>query len=432
MEDLTNESTQAVPKGVASHGTLAKAVASQCSTLAKAVASHGQVVDSQSDLNSIFTWIFPAPVDLPAGRRGTSDNLESEHELQGSSMNFNLKICMGALCMGGGGGGSEGNTSPHFPRLPYSYTMASQQHEFSNWVGTIMPGAVNQDYKDGDFDVMEVLQGWQPRHPTVKYCVWQIEQAGPSSTPHLQVYLELNKPRDRGWIQRMLNCRGSHWEVRQGSADQAEEYCSKEETRVLGPFKYGTKKAQGKRTEMHHIVDLCKEGKSMIEIIDEVPGSGLRYMTSIEKYRQMIAPDRMEPPKVTWIFGPTRSGKTRFVYDKHGYDKVYKKDNTKWWNGYDQRKHQVILIDEFDWKSWKREDMLTLLDRYPMQGEWKGGYLKINSPFIYLTCNGDPRLNIDEYWLCPAMRARIEFIAVEDLPKLDADTDVVIDLTQDD
>ena len=63
------------------------------------------------------------------------------------------------------------------------------------------------------------------------------------------------------------------------------------------------------------------------------------------------------------------------------------KDGTPWWDGYTNQ--DVILIDDFDGK-WPFRDLLRLLDRYPYQGQIKGGYVKINSPHIYITCEFPP------------------------------------------
>lgn len=58
-----------------------------------------------------------------------------------------------------------------------------------------------------------------------------------------------------------------------------------------------------------------------------------------------------------------------------------------WWDGYEQQ--EAIIIDDFDGK-WPYRDLLRLLDRYPYQGQYKGGYVKINSPYIYITCEYSP------------------------------------------
>lgn len=50
---------------------------------------------------------------------------------------------------------------------------------------------------------------------------------------------------------------------------------------------------------------------------------------------------RTQPPEVQWIWG--KSDIHQSVYDTYGYENVDVKDNTKWWDGYEQQ--QCILIE---------------------------------------------------------------------------------------
>lgn len=73
-------------------------------------------------------------------------------------------------------------------------------------------------------------------------------------------------------------------------------------------------------------------------------------------------------------------GKTKHVYDEH--DDIYVKDETQWWDGYTG--NDVILFDDFRGQI-PFNVMLRILDRYPYQGQVKGGYTHINSEHIFIT-----------------------------------------------
>lgn len=69
--------------------------------------------------------------------------------------------------------------------------------------------------------------------------------------------------------------------------------------------------------------------------------------------------------EVSYIFGQTAKGKTRYIMDKFGYKNVYrvtKYDHT----AFDQYKGQDVVVFEEFRSSFKIEDMLNYLDGYPL------------------------------------------------------------------
>lgn len=69
------------------------------------------------------------------------------------------------------------------------------------------------------------------------WCVFQKEQ-GVEGTEHYQGYVILPRTHELKWCKKHLNNR-AHWEPRHGSHDQAKAYCSKEATRIDGPYYVG-------------------------------------------------------------------------------------------------------------------------------------------------------------------------------------------------
>ena len=68
---------------------------------------------------------------------------------------------------------------------------------------------------------------------------------------------------------------------------------------------------------------------------------------------------------ITYIYGTTEKGKTRYVMEKYGYKNVYrvtKSDHT----AFDRYKGQDVIIFEEFRSSFKIEDMLNYLDGYPL------------------------------------------------------------------
>ena len=114
------------------------------------------------------------------------------------------------------------------------------------------------------------------------------------------------------------------------------------------------------------VLDLVKQGKSNLEIINEVP-SWASKIPHIEQIRQAFYEDvygnEYRNVDVHFIYGKSRTGKTRFVMEKYGYDKVYKTTNYK--NPFDNYNNQpVLLLDEFCGQL-DFSDLLQYLDGYP-------------------------------------------------------------------
>lgn len=205
------------------------------------------------------------------------------------------------------------------------------------------------------------------------------KEIGEKGTPHLQGYVEWKSSKLFSTMKGM-NSR-IHWEKAKGDAQSNITYCSKENF----TFSKGEPKSQGKRNDLNEVKILLDSGASMSEVADEHFASWVRYNKSFDKYLALKLTDRSDKPYVVWRHGVAGAGKTFYCIDKH--PNHYIKDGTQWWDNYNQQ--EAIIIDDFDGK-WPYRDLLRLIDRYAYQGQFKGGYVKIDSPFIYITCEFPP------------------------------------------
>lgn len=245
------------------------------------------------------------------------------------------------------------------------------------------------NYSEDDIDFLNKLD--------CKYLCYGLE-IGESGTPHIQGFVVFNNAKSVKGIVKVLR---GHIEVAKGNAKQNIDYCSKD-----GKFfERGDRPKQGKRSDIDRMKELVSEGAAMSEIVLEANSfQAVRY-AEIAKYHLMK--DRTEGPKVYWRFGKSGTGKTRWCFDN--FDDVYIKDGTQWWNGYEQ--NECICIDDFD-GHWPYRDLLRLLDRYPYQGQTKGGYVKINSPTIVITCEFPPSYFWSDNELLQVERRLFEIIEV--------------------
>jgi len=128
-------------------------------------------------------------------------------------------------------------------------------------------------------------------------------------------------------------------------------------------------KGLGVRNDLTKIVEDIKNGATSTEIRDNYPSQYIRYSTNIQKIKQEVVKEEFSKVfrqlTITYIFGSTGVGKTRYVMEKYGYENVYRISNygRSAFDGYDGQ--DVILFDEFR-SSIPISSMLMYLDGYPL------------------------------------------------------------------
>lgn len=216
------------------------------------------------------------------------------------------------------------------------------------------------------------------------YCIAGKEICPNTGAFHLQCYIQFKNQVRLSKIKKIDN--QSHWENARGSFEENFKYCSKDKNYI----EWGTpkKSEQGKRNDLINLCDDIKKGKKKKDIIDEYTTLYVKNHNGIDKLMDFYAKDRNEPPTFIWLFGKAGVGKSKYIFDKFDNDNIYSKSAGKWWDGYHQQ--DVILIDDFDKETYEFRELLKLCDRYKYSGQVKGGFVKINSPYIFITCEFPP------------------------------------------
>lgn len=143
------------------------------------------------------------------------------------------------------------------------------------------------------------------------------------------------------------------------------------------------------------MVDMIMDGQ-FDEAVSMYPAKYVMAHRGLETLASRVMPHRSAPPEVNIVWGATGSGKDEScqAYANAFYNgSIYWKAASygKWWPGYAQQK--VCVLDEWT-PSDERGDLhylLTLLDWKPFWIEVKGGFVKFNSPVIFITSNYNPR-----------------------------------------
>ncbi len=260
--------------------------------------------------------------------------------------------------------------------------------------------------------VLGSIQDMPDVWPDVGYVVWQLER-GVEGTEHFQGYVQFEKYHRLSKLKKLSP--RAHWERRRGTHEQAKEYCTKEDTRVQGPFEKGTEiqVEPGKRNDLLAIKRKLDEGSKETAIAqdEEFFGTWCRHYKAFERYKRLCTNNLR-----TWLtyvivyWGPPGVGKTRRARAEAGplenqYWLAKPKGNQGcWWDGYDGQ--DTVVIDEFyGWIS--RDLMCRLCDAMPLLVETKGGSTPFLAKKIIITSNSQPA----DWWPrvgLGAMRRRLE------------------------
>jgi len=225
----------------------------------------------------------------------------------------------------------------------------------------------------------------------VRGYAYQREKCPKTGTLHWQGYMELSRPVRLKQAQRECGDDVAHMEARRWPRDKAITYCTKERTRVDGPWVSGScekQQGQGRRSDLHATVDTLKE-KGIQAVVDEHPVEYVKYFKGLERLEQKLQPavPKWNPPHVTVLVGETDMGKTRWAFEN--YPDLYlveapKKGQNLWWDGYTDQK--TILIDEFrGWIDFSK--LLRILDGYPMRLDVKFGHAQKRWNHVIITSN---------------------------------------------
>lgn len=266
-----------------------------------------------------------------------------------------------------------------------------------------------EDYDEPDEETCEELaQILWSKLGTGEFAVLQLERAPSTDRLHFQGTFSLTERVRRTQLVTLMTPEfsGIHLELRRGTMEQAVEYSSKEETRICGPFRFGTQPhaQQGRRTDIEKAMDLLKTGKTPAAVAMEIPSS-LRLYSQMQAFQADIMQDRSEQTRFIWIYGPSGSGKSVLASEMAsrlcgGSQSVYHKNpSNKWWFRYTGQ--EVVVFDNFATDSMSWTDFCTLGDASPLYRERKGGSVSFCAKYVIFTSVWSP----EDYHACQDPRS---------------------------
>lgn len=226
-----------------------------------------------------------------------------------------------------------------------------------------------------------------------EYIVWGREEGDAEHTPHLQGFVKTKNEVSMKKLKKLGFAR-AHLEVMQGTHAAAIAYCKKD-----GDWEeYGNQPLQGFRTDLVAFKRQIELGKRPVEVAEdnEYFGSYVKYHRGFDNYHAHVQESKrlrlgFKPPQVYLRVGDPGIGKSRYVYDTHGYEHVYtwESDMGHFFDGYrgqsvvhfeDVQKGQIPPLAKF-----KR-----LLDGHPVRVSLKGSSCMWSPDYIYISSNHKP------------------------------------------
>lgn len=219
---------------------------------------------------------------------------------------------------------------------------------------------------------IETLQGLK-----CEYLVFGKEIAPETGTPHLQGYIYFANKMSFKKLKNSLD--SAHIEEAKGSADANFTYCSKSGNFV----EIGVRPQQGKRNDLKSIANSVREHNGGVRAaIDSGAIAGFQALKVYQTLIPFYETKRDVIPHVTYIWGPSGTGKSELArkmcpnaYEKHG-------DSGKWWDGYDGEKE--LILDEVRGSSFSFTTLLGIL-LGPCRVECKGGSRQLQAITIVIT-----------------------------------------------
>lgn len=211
---------------------------------------------------------------------------------------------------------------------------------------------------------------------------------------HWQGYVEFKVTKRYAGAARALGlAESTHFEPRRGTPEQAEDYCTKEETRKPGTQskKFGTR-SRGTASctgTSHPLKDALDAGLSNRDLWENNFTEMLRHNRAVDRYRAetAIPRDPSKPPRIYILTGPPGTGKSKWVHDR--FPSAYwvtrpTNSHDPWWDQYHGQ--DVVVFDDF--YGWIKYDMLLrICDRYRLKVPFKGGMAEFRATTIIFTSN---------------------------------------------
>lgn len=243
----------------------------------------------------------------------------------------------------------------------------------------------------------ETFHGAYSAPEGVRYMVYQHERCPTSGKIHVQGYVELTNSQRLTGVQKLLGDDTIHLETRKGTQEQARAYCMKPETRIAGPWEFGTfsKKSQGKRNDWITIKEEIKEGATYLDLLENHTSAVARYPNAVSKLCSSFSPLYKRDKKTFTIAlcGEPGTGKSELAKtmgeDVPSISVIIPFGDKLWLDNYQPDTHKRVIINEFN-SSIPLTILNELMDKHECWCQTKGGSVPFVAEELVITSNKPP------------------------------------------
>ncbi|MDE6242310.1 MAG: hypothetical protein K2M08_07835 [Anaeroplasmataceae bacterium] len=201
------------------------------------------------------------------------------------------------------------------------------------------------------------------------YFVFSLEKGLDTGYKHYQLYLENDNPISFSTIKNIFPY--AHIEAREGTKQQAYEYCTKSETHYKGPWEFGERpnfeeESTTPRSKRERMMQDVLEGKSDKVLMVTYPTIFSKKL--VDEWRSIAGINLYQDNRnviCTYIFGSTGVGKSSYVRRKYSADQIYVVSDYERapFDNYNGQK--VIVFEEYR-SNFPLSLFLQYLDIYPL------------------------------------------------------------------
>lgn len=219
----------------------------------------------------------------------------------------------------------------------------------------------------------------------VRGAIFQEEIGGNTHRQHYQGFLRLKSPKTRNQLRELFTSYTGHTRTHLSKVNDpvaAIAYCKKPEGKLSRDtyWEFGDLDFQsGKRNDLLECREVISNpGWKHTELYEKHFGTSVRYMQGLEKASFYIQKAKQEERdvEVSWLWGKSGTGKSRLARRGLTISDYFRLPTPQggrvWWDGYEGEK--VLIIEEFFQFTMPIENLLELLDRYPLQLQVKGAF----------------------------------------------------------